>query len=60
MILEFIKENWAIITVAILPLAEVIVRLTPTKKDDTALDFFKKIMDVFIPNKKAGGGTHKK
>lgn len=42
---------------------EVVVRLTPTKKDDTVLErvgqYVGKLMDIAgIPNKKAGGGEH--
>ena len=60
-ILQAIKENWAaIITVivALLPALEIITRLTPTKHDDTALDWFKRLFDMFIPNQKKGGGSH--
>ena len=59
-ILNFFTGNWpAISTVIILllPVAEVIVRLTPTKCDDTVFDVLKKLFDKIIPNKKEGGGT---
>lgn len=43
--------------------AEVVVRLTPTTKDDTILErvgqYVGKLMDVIgIPNNKDGGGVH--
>ncbi|HMO63305.1 MAG TPA: hypothetical protein PKC39_14565 [Ferruginibacter sp.] len=59
--IQYLQDNWAtIITiiVALLPALELIVRLTPTKKDDTALDWFKKLFDAIVPNRKAGGGNH--
>lgn len=51
------------ILLGILPVAELIVRLTPTQKDDTAVQragywvrwFFDTIK---VPNLKAGGGEH--
>ncbi len=51
------------ILLGILPVAELIVRLTPTQKDDTAVQrvgywvrwFFDKIK---VPNLKSGGGEH--
>ncbi|MDP1812343.1 MAG: hypothetical protein Q8K66_13155 [Sediminibacterium sp.] len=55
--IQLIQNNWAIILLAVLPIAEVIVRLTPTKSDDTVLNFVKKIFDLVIPNNKKGGGT---
>jgi hypothetical protein len=53
----------AIILMA-LALAEAIVRLTPTTKDDTAVErighFIRKLFDMLkIPNSKSGGGNHK-
>lgn len=54
---DFIKENWVALLFGLLAFVEVIVRLTPTTKDDTVLEWIKKILDVFIPNRAKGGGT---
>jgi hypothetical protein len=59
--MQYIQENWATIIsiiVAAMPLIDVVVRLTPTKKDDTILGIIVKLLQKFIPNKKTGGGTH--
>jgi len=59
--MQWLMNNWAeiiAIMVASVPLLDIIVRLTPTKKDDTLLEYVKKFLDKFFPNKKIGGGTH--
>lgn len=48
---------------AILSAAEMVVRLTPTQKDDTAIErigsFIRRMFDLLgVPNVKAGGGVH--
>ena len=55
------------IVLAIIATAESVVRLTPTKKDDTAVErvgkWIRKAMDYvgkFLPNRKQGGGEHPK
>lgn len=55
--LEFITEHWVALLFGLLGFAEVVTRLTPTKKDDTILQWVKSILDVIIPNLKKGGGT---
>ena len=57
--IEFLKENWMPLVGALIAFAEVIVRLTPSEKDNSVL---KKILDIlffFVPNLRQGGGTHK-
>ena len=59
--LQIITNNWAQIggiLVTALPILDIVVRLTPTKKDDTILGFIEKLLDTYIPNNKTGGGTH--
>lgn len=59
--MQWLMNNWTeimAIMVALVPLLDIIVRLTPTKKDDTLLGFVKKFLDKFFPNRKKGGGTH--
>lgn len=58
--MEFVKENWLLILILYgLPFAvEVVVRLTPTKKDDSIFDAIKKVLDKYVPNLRKGGGKH--
>ena len=57
--MDFLKENWVALLLGLIAFAEVVTRLTPTKKDDTVLNWVKQILDVFIPNLKKGGGKIK-
>jgi len=57
--MEFFKDNWVPLLLGLVGLAEVVTRLTPTKKDDTILEWVKKLFDVFLPNNKRDGGTFK-
>ena len=57
--MNFIIENWVILLPAVLGLAEVIVRLTPTTKDDSILEWIWKLVNLILPNNKKGGGKHK-
>ena len=56
---NIIKDNIEVIVWSLIGFITVIVRLTPTKKDDDILNWIVKILNVIIPNRKAGGGTHK-
>lgn len=59
--MQWVIDNWVniiAIVVALVPLLDIVVRLTPTKKDDTLLGLVKKFLDTFFPNKKTGGGQH--
>lgn len=56
--IEILKENYLVLIPAILGLLEVIVRLTPTEKDNSVLEWIKKLLNIFIPNNKKDGGTH--
>lgn len=55
---KFILSNWVALLFALGAFLEAIVRLTPTQKDDSILNFIKSILDSFIPNRRTGGGTH--
>ena len=48
--MENILNNWEIILAALLPLAKVIVNLTPSKKDNQIFGWIDKLIDAFIPN----------
>ena len=56
--IDFIKNNWVFIITSLIGIAEIIVRLTPTKKDNSIVNIIKQIFDVIIKNKKAAGGYH--
>ena len=43
-------ENWTEILLAVLGLAEVIVRLTPTEKDNSILNKIMWVVNKLIPN----------
>ena len=58
-IITFIVANYSWIIPMIVSIAWIIVRLTPTKKDDNILRIIVKIIDVIIPDNKKGGGKHK-
>lgn len=65
--IELIKENWDLIVEIVLILyaiAKIVVNLTPSEKDNLILtkvvEFIEKVIDLFIPNLKKGGGTHNK
>ncbi len=53
---DILKGNWIAVLLSLLGFIEVIVRLTPTQKDDSLLNKLYKILDFLIPNFKASGG----
>mgnify|MGYP000904865785 CR=1 FL=1 len=60
-LMALLAEYWQKISAVILAAAtfiEVIVRITPTEKDNAWFSWLKSILDKIIPNNKVGGGTH--
>jgi hypothetical protein len=57
--LELLKENYIPLLAGLIAFAEVIVRITPSEKDNSILKKITDILFFFIPNLKKGGGTHK-
>jgi hypothetical protein len=55
----FIVSHWAELLLAFLGFVEVIVRLTPTEKDNAWFNWIKQIIDALVPNRSKYGGTHK-
>lgn len=53
---DLLKENWMVVLAGLLGFVDIIVRLTPTEKDNSILNKLYKILDFLIPNFKAGGG----
>lgn len=66
LLVEIVQVQGPLLASAILSMltaAELIVRLTPTKKDDTAVErvgtLIRKFFDMLgVPNAKTGGGEH--
>ena len=44
--MEYILENWAALLLAALAFIDVIVSLTPTKKDDQILGYFRLVINA--------------
>lgn len=57
-VVEFFKQNWQEILFGLLAFLEIIVRLTPSKKDNSILNIAIKIIEAILPNLKKGGGKH--
>lgn len=55
--LTYVKNNLVTIVSSLIALLEIIVRLTPTERDNSLLSAIKAIIDKFIPNRRTGGGT---
>ena len=55
----FIVENLTVLIFALVALAEVIVRLTPTEKDDSILNWIVILLNAIFPaNKNRANGYH--
>ena len=57
--IEFISENWIVLLASLIGVVEVIVRLTPSDKDNSILNLIKRLIDAIVPNFRSGGGRHK-
>lgn len=51
-ILDFAKDNWGELTIAVLALVKVVIRLTPTLSDDKVFGLLDKFLESFVPNLK--------
>jgi len=58
-LIDWFTKNWGYI-VGALGIIEIIVRLTPSEKDNAYFAWFSNLLDSLIPNMKKGGGTHTK
>ena len=56
--MEFIKEHWHPLTEGLIGLTWIIVRLTPTQKDNNIFTVVVNILGVVFPNNRRGGGVH--
>jgi len=50
--MEYILENWATLLLAALAFIDVIVSLTPTKKDDQILGYFRLVINAITGGNK--------
>lgn len=53
------KEALAGILFGLVAVAEIVVRLTPTEKDDSILKKIVNVLFIIFPNRKKGGGLFK-
>lgn len=49
-ILPFLSANWAELLIALMAFAKVVVRLTPTIKDDKVFGWLDDLIAFFVPN----------
>lgn len=54
----FFKAHWGALILGLFAFIEVVVRLTPTEKDDAWFNWIKSLIDAIIPNRSKFGGTH--
>jgi len=54
---EFLQTYWFELLLGLIVFLELIVRLTPTKRDDSILNLVLKLINAIIPNLKKTGGT---
>ena len=57
-IFEFIKQHWAALSAGLFGLIWVIVRLTPSEKDDQILRFLQNLFNFLIPDRKKEKRTY--
>ncbi|MEO0625563.1 MAG: hypothetical protein AAFY91_01145 [Bacteroidota bacterium] len=55
---DWLMQNGAELVLILMTVIEFIVRLTPTERDNAWFLWLKNFIGSFIPNNKAGGGTH--
>lgn len=59
--MDFIIDNYVdliAILAGLIAVAEIVVNLTPSEKDNSVLLKIKNVLSAVIPNFKKGGGTH--
>lgn len=56
--LNYVKSNFVTLAYALIAILEVIVRITPTERDNSLLSALKSLLDKLIPNRRVGGGTY--
>jgi len=56
---NFLIENWGVLLLGLLGFFDLVVRLTPTEKDNSIVNFLMTIFNAIIPNFRKGGGSFK-
>lgn len=56
---NFVKDNWIALVFGLLGFIELIVRLTPSEKDNSIFNWLTSLINALLPNLKKGGGTFK-
>lgn len=56
---DFLKDNWIALLLGLLGFIELIVRLTPSTKDNSIFNWLATLINALLPNIKKGGGTFK-
>lgn len=51
-IMDFLREHWGALSTGAFGLLWIIVRLTPSEKDDKILRFLQTLFNFFIPDRK--------
>jgi len=55
---QWLADNVGTVVFALITFLEIIARLTPSKYDNTVLEVLKRVLNLFIKNRRKGGGTH--
>jgi len=55
-IVKFLSSNWDLIIIILFSIYELAVRVKPTLKSHSILNFLAIVLDRSVPNKVAGGG----
>jgi hypothetical protein len=56
---NFFLDNWGALLLGIFGFIDLVVRLTPTEKDNSIVNFLMTLFNAIIPNFKKGGGSFK-
>jgi hypothetical protein len=56
--MDWLKLNSLALIWGLIAFVEVIVRLTPTDRDNSIFNIVKNILDAILPNRRASGGYH--
>ncbi len=56
---NFLTDNWGVLLLGLLGFFDLIVRLTPTEKDNSIVNFLLTVFNAIIPNFRKGGGSFK-
>lgn len=56
---NFFLENWVALLFGLMGFIELIVRLTPSEKDNSIFNWIFTLLNALLPNLKKGGGTFK-